>query len=181
MLAECFQRQRVQGFDARAFLTPWLIEKSVPRLTTETKGDRVILHEAEPLFILPVTIEATTAKGIERRTIWIREEKTAFSFDGDVSNPQIDPNGLLLLRALRRNSLSTCFSSPLRPFGIERYSYLDKCTRFAYVSISRASHSASLHRRLGKTRHPARRRGLKDFCIGRQPLLVHRTSLLDGS
>jgi hypothetical protein len=98
VLAECFQRQGVRGFDARAFLTPWLMEKSAPGLTAETRGDRVILHEAEPLFILPVTIEATTAKGIERRTNWIREEETAFSFDGEVSNPRVDPDGLLLLR-----------------------------------------------------------------------------------
>jgi hypothetical protein len=98
VLAECFQRQGVQGFDARAFLTPWLMEKSAPRLAAETMGDRVILHEAEPLFIVPVTIEATTPKGIKRRTVWIREEKTVFSFDGDVSNPQVDPDGLLLLR-----------------------------------------------------------------------------------
>ncbi|MGA7928108.1 MAG: M1 family aminopeptidase [Candidatus Sulfotelmatobacter sp.] len=97
VLAECFQRQGVRGFDARAFLTPWLMEKSAPGLTAETRGDRVILHEAEPLFILPVTIEATTAKGIERRTNWIREEETAFSFDGEVSNPRVDPDGLLLL------------------------------------------------------------------------------------
>jgi hypothetical protein len=62
------------------------MDKSAPRLTAETRGDRVILHEAEPLFILPVTIEATTAKGIQRRTIWIREEETAFSFDGEFSN-----------------------------------------------------------------------------------------------
>jgi hypothetical protein len=98
VLAECFQRQGVQGFDAPAFLTPWLMDKSAPRLTAETRGDRVILHEAEPLFILPVTIEATTAKGIQRRTIWIREEETAFSFDGEVSNPRVDPDGLLLLQ-----------------------------------------------------------------------------------
>ena len=97
MLAECFQRQGVHGFDARAFLTPWLKEKSAPRLTAEANGDHVILHEAEPLFVLPITIETTTLKGIELRTAWIDGERTVLQFDGDVSNPKVDPDGLLLL------------------------------------------------------------------------------------
>lgn len=97
VLAECFQRRGVQGFGARAFLTPWLKEKSAPRLTAEANGDHVILHEAGPLFVLPITIEATTPKGIELRTAWINGERTVLRFDGDVSNPKVDPDGLLLL------------------------------------------------------------------------------------
>ncbi len=98
VLAECFQHQGVQGFDARAFLSPWLKEKTAPSLTARAKGDRVILHQVEPFFALPVTVETTTSKGIERRTVWIHEEEAVILFDRDVSNPQVDPDRLLLLR-----------------------------------------------------------------------------------
>jgi hypothetical protein len=99
VLAECFQRQaKTEDFDARAFLTPWLREKSVPRITAEINGDQVILHQAEPAFILPVTVEATTPSGIERRTAWIRGDATVLRFDANVAKPQVDPDGLVLLR-----------------------------------------------------------------------------------
>jgi len=98
VLAECFQHHGIQGFDARAFLEPWLREKSAPRLTAETKERSVILHQVEPFFILPVTIEVTTPRGSERRRIWIREDQAVISFDDNVSNPLVDPDGLLLLR-----------------------------------------------------------------------------------
>ncbi len=97
-LAECFQDQRVPDFDARAFLTPWLKEKKAPGLTAETRGDDVILHQAKPLFFLPVTVEATTSKGMERRAAWLRGETSVLRFEGNVSNPRVDPDGLLLLR-----------------------------------------------------------------------------------
>jgi hypothetical protein len=102
LLAECFQRQGVPDFDALAFMKPWLKEKSAPRITAETQGQRVILHQAEPYFVLPVTIEATTSKGVERRSIWIRSAAAEVSFAEGVSNPRIDPDGSLLLR--RRQS-----------------------------------------------------------------------------
>src|SRR5262249_35350311 len=37
VLAECFDKQGIQGFDARAFLEPWLKGKSAPRLAIETQ------------------------------------------------------------------------------------------------------------------------------------------------
>jgi aminopeptidase N len=98
ILAECFQDQRIPYFDARAFLTPWLKGKSAPGLSTETRGNDVLLHQSQPFFLLPVTIEATTSKGIERHMAWVREVETVFTFDGAASNPRIDPDGQLLLR-----------------------------------------------------------------------------------
>lgn len=99
VLAECFEHQLVPGFHARTFLMPWLVEKNAPRITAEPKGSMVIVHESEPLFTLPVTIEATTLKGPQQQTTWIRGQETEVSFAADaVSNPKVDPDGLLLLR-----------------------------------------------------------------------------------
>jgi hypothetical protein len=98
VLAECMQHYAPEGFDARAFLAPWLLEKRAPRLTVVTKGAEVTIRQDGPLFVLPVTVEATTARGAERKRIWIRAAETAIAFSGDVLRAEVDPAGELLLR-----------------------------------------------------------------------------------
>jgi hypothetical protein len=46
---------------------------------------------------LPVTLEAATSQGIERRLVWIRESKTDVQFADLVSEVRIDPDEVLLL------------------------------------------------------------------------------------
>jgi len=98
VLAECFDKQGIQGFDARAFLEPWLKGRSAPRLAIETQPHSVIFHQSGAPFILPVTLEATTSKGKERRSIWIRGDKEVLSFNDEVIKAEVDPEGLLLLQ-----------------------------------------------------------------------------------
>ena len=97
-LAECFQEQKVKDFDARAFLLPWLNEKSAPHLTSQIDGQTVTIRQSEPYFILPVTIEAETPQGTGRHRVWINGSETAVQFAADVSGIRIDPDELLLLR-----------------------------------------------------------------------------------
>jgi hypothetical protein len=98
VLAECFQEQKAADFDARAFLLPWLKEKSAPHLTAQVDGRNVTIRQSEPYFILPVTVEATTPQGAERHRVWVRSSETAVRFAGDASSVRVDPDQLLLLR-----------------------------------------------------------------------------------
>jgi hypothetical protein len=97
-LADCFQRQNVPEFDARAFLLPWLKEKGSPHLTAEVTGQTVTITQEGPDFVLPVTVEGTTDRGAERHRVWIRGTKTEVQFAGLVSGVRIDPDEVLLLR-----------------------------------------------------------------------------------
>jgi len=91
VLAGCF---RTSGFDARAFLLPWLREKLAPVVTAQAEGRRVTLRQEAPYFQLPLTVEA----GSERRRVWLRGGEAAVEFAGEVGDFQIDPDGELLLR-----------------------------------------------------------------------------------
>jgi hypothetical protein len=98
VLAECMQHYAPEGFDARAFLTPWLLEKRAPHLSARMDGAAVMIRQDGPLYVLPVTVEATTVRGLERKRIWIRGAETAVAFSGDVLRVEVDPAGELLLR-----------------------------------------------------------------------------------
>jgi aminopeptidase N len=98
VLAECFQEPGTPGFDARTFLLPWLQGKSAPHLTAQVDGRRVTIRQEEPFFPLPVTVEATTAQGTERHRVWIRGREAIMEFSGDVTEPRVDPDEVLLLR-----------------------------------------------------------------------------------
>jgi hypothetical protein len=98
VLAECFQELGAPEFDARAFLLPWLQEKSAPHLTAQVDGRRVTVRQEEPFFQLPVTVEAKTAQGTERHRVWIRGREATVEFTGDVTEPRLDPDEVLLLR-----------------------------------------------------------------------------------
>jgi hypothetical protein len=86
------------GFDAAEFLTPWLKEKQAPRLRTEQEGRRVTIVQDGPAFVLPVTLEATTSQGTERRRVWIRGSRTEVEFTEPVSAVRIDPDEELLIK-----------------------------------------------------------------------------------
>jgi hypothetical protein len=45
-----------------------------------------------------VTIEASTAQGVERNRVWIKRAETAVTFSSDLSDVRIDPDKSLLLR-----------------------------------------------------------------------------------
>ena len=98
VLAECFQSQKVDGFDARAFLLPWLQEKRAPRLTAQVDGRRVNLRVEGPFGALPVVVEARTSQGTERRRVWVRNGGATLEYSGDVVEVRVDPEELLLLR-----------------------------------------------------------------------------------
>jgi hypothetical protein len=98
VLAECFQELGTPEFDARSFLLPWLNEKGVPHLTAAVDGRRVTIRQEEPVFLLPVTVEAKTAQGTERHRVWIRGREAVMEFGGDVTEARVDPDGDLLLR-----------------------------------------------------------------------------------
>jgi hypothetical protein len=93
-LAECAQRHAPPDFDARAFLEPWLKEKTAPRLTSEIAGATVTVRQDPPVFLLPLTIEA----GTERRRIWLRGAEARVTFSAPVSAVKLDPDESLLLR-----------------------------------------------------------------------------------
>jgi hypothetical protein len=97
VLADALERQHVAEFDARAFLLPWLKEKSAPQFGIEITGDTVRVVQQGPIFALPVTVEATTSKGPERRLVWIRERAAEVRFSEAVSGARIDPDGELLI------------------------------------------------------------------------------------
>jgi hypothetical protein len=98
VLAQCFQELGTPEFNARAFLLPWLSDKSVPHLAVQVDGRRVTIRQEEPFFLLPVTVEARTAQGAERHTVWIREREAVVEFTSDVTEPRLDPDEVLLLR-----------------------------------------------------------------------------------
>jgi hypothetical protein len=77
---------------------PWLAGKQAPRLTAERQGRVVIIRQDSPYFVLPVTFEASSAKGSERQRIWIQGAETRVSFSSDLAHVQIDPDRALLLR-----------------------------------------------------------------------------------
>jgi len=54
------------------------------RVAHRLRGNQrqVILHQADPIFILPVTIEATTPRGLERRMAWIHARQPSFDLMG---------------------------------------------------------------------------------------------------
>jgi hypothetical protein len=97
-LAECLDRQKVAEFDAAQFLLPWLKETRAPRLRAQAEGRTVTVVEDGPAFVLPVTVEGTTARGTERHRVWVRGELTEVQFSDAVSGVRIDPDELLLLR-----------------------------------------------------------------------------------
>lgn len=96
-LARTVQKYAPQDFDARQFLLPWLTGTRAPHVTAELKGGAVILHTEPADFILPVTVEATTGAGTERRRVWVRGATTPVSFPSAVTEVKIDPDGLLLI------------------------------------------------------------------------------------
>ena len=98
VLAECFQELGAPEWNARAFLLPWLKEKRAPRLTAQVDGRRVTIRQDEPFFQLPVTVEAKTAQGTERHRVWILGREAMVEFSGDVTEPRVDPDEVLLLR-----------------------------------------------------------------------------------
>jgi hypothetical protein len=98
VLAALAQRYAPPDFDARSFLLPWLAGKRAPHLTAEASGHNVTIRHDPPGFFLPVTIEASTAQGMERHRVWIKGSETVASFSGDPSDVRIDPGGSLLLR-----------------------------------------------------------------------------------
>jgi hypothetical protein len=98
VLVECFQQQNVAGFDARAFLLPWLQEKRAPRLTAQIEGRHVSLRLDAPYAALPVIVEARTSQGSERRRVWVRNGEAALDYAQDVTQVRVDPDELLLLR-----------------------------------------------------------------------------------
>jgi aminopeptidase N len=97
-LAECAQRYAPPDLDARSFLSTWLTEKKAPHFTAEVNGRVVTVRQDSPHFLLPVTIEASTAQGTERHRVWIKGSEAAVTFSGDPSGVRIDPDGALLLR-----------------------------------------------------------------------------------
>jgi hypothetical protein len=97
-LADCFQHRNVPDFDARQFLLPWLNQKTAPRLTAQADGHTVTISQSHPGFVLPVTIEGTTAAGPERHRVWIRGSGATVQFTGVVTEVRVDPEELLLLR-----------------------------------------------------------------------------------
>jgi hypothetical protein len=98
VLVDCFERQGLWDFDVRAFIAPWLKEKTAPHLTAKLKGCQLIVRQRQPFFTLPVTVEAITGKGPERRTVWIRKKRAIVTFPRRVHSWMLDPDGLLLLR-----------------------------------------------------------------------------------
>jgi aminopeptidase N len=98
VLAECFQELGTPDWNARAFLLPWLKEKRAPHLTAQVDGHRVTIRQDEPFFQLPVTVEAKTAQGTERHRVWIRGREAVTEFSGDITEPRVDPDDVLLLR-----------------------------------------------------------------------------------
>jgi len=98
LLAECAQHNAPADFDANAFLRPWVEEKSAPRLTAQADGSKVTVRQEAPFFSIPVTIEASTTSGTERKRVWIKGAETAVEFSSAVASPRIDPDGLLLVR-----------------------------------------------------------------------------------
>lgn len=68
------------------------------RLTAETDGHQVTIHQDPPGFLLPVTVEASTAQGVERHRVWIKGAATVVSFSAVPSDVRIDPDASLLLR-----------------------------------------------------------------------------------
>jgi hypothetical protein len=97
-LADCFQKQNGVDFDVRQFLLPWLQEKTAPQLTATVNGRSVTVSQQGPQFILPVTLQATTATGVERKRVWLRGDKATIEFTDSVSSVRIDPDEWLLLR-----------------------------------------------------------------------------------
>lgn len=98
VLAESMQAYAPGGFDARAFLTPWIANAQAPRLTAEAMGKTVFVRQSAPYFRLPVMIEASTASGQQRKRVWVDGAETAVPFEGEVSSVRVDPDSLLLLR-----------------------------------------------------------------------------------
>ena len=97
LLADCAQRHAPAEFDARSFLRPWLTEKRAPRLTTQIAGPSVTIRQEPSAFEFPLVVEASTARGPERRRVWIRGPQTIVTFSSDVSDLKIDPDESLLL------------------------------------------------------------------------------------
>lgn len=97
-LASFAQQYAGPGIDVRAFLLPWLEQKSVPRITATASGRNVTIVQEPALFSLPLTVVVTTTGGTERRRLWLRPSGTVITFKEDVSQVQLDPDGLLLLR-----------------------------------------------------------------------------------
>jgi len=98
ILADDVQQSAHGAFDARAFLDPWLDRKTVPSLSATASGDSVMLVQQAPYFVLPVTIQARTSTGSERRSLWIAGASAATRFDGPAADPQVDPDHVLLIR-----------------------------------------------------------------------------------
>jgi hypothetical protein len=98
LLAECAQRYAPPDLEVRSFILPWLTEKRAPHLTAQIDGPKVTIRQEPPNFVLPVVVEASTARGPESHRVWIKGPEAVVMFSGDVSEVIIDPDGSLLLR-----------------------------------------------------------------------------------
>src|SRR6185437_7854305 len=98
VLADCVQANAPKGFDARAFLLPWLTGKSAPHLIAETSGRTVTIHQDAAYFDLPVTIEASTAHGPERHEVWSKSAQASVDFADVPTIVIVDLDRALLLR-----------------------------------------------------------------------------------
>ena len=96
-LARDIQQSTHGSFDARAFLYPWLARETVPSLSATASGDSVLVRQTAPYFLLPVTIQARTPAGPERRQVWINGPSAWVHFGGSTTDPQIDPDHVLLI------------------------------------------------------------------------------------
>jgi hypothetical protein len=94
VLAECAQRHAPPEFDARAFLQPWIAEKTAPKLTSEIAGATVTIRQDPPVYFLSLIVEA----GKERRRIWLKGAETRVTFAAPVTDVKLDPDQALLLR-----------------------------------------------------------------------------------
>lgn len=94
VLAECAQRHAPSGFDALAFLRPWITEKTAPKLTSEIAGATVTIRQDPPLYLLPLVVEA----GSQRKRIWLKGAETRVTFAAPVTSVKLDPDELLLIR-----------------------------------------------------------------------------------
>ncbi|HEY4358493.1 MAG TPA: hypothetical protein VGN16_22285 [Acidobacteriaceae bacterium] len=97
VLAECMQHEAPAGFNARAFLQPWLAGTHAPEVTAEIRDHDVILRQTGA-FILPLTVEAETPDGVERQHVLFQGKEVSMIFAGRPSSVKIDPDHLLLLR-----------------------------------------------------------------------------------
>jgi len=91
---------KAAGRDVRAFVMPWLTEKSAPDLDARLDGSRVIVTQLGPLYDLPLPLALTTTSGEVRRSVHVfRRSDTLDVRDlGPVTAVRTDPDGRFLLK-----------------------------------------------------------------------------------